>query len=276
MEQTGQPYAYTGDDPVNAVDPLGLCSDSGGTFLVPGACDWTSKSWVSQTESTLQGQKGGGFSITNGLKAVADYGAAIGNVVTSTVTLGHVKISPPYCGFAWASDVGTGFGFVALAALTGGAGGAADVAGGAETVEEAEAGAQAGEAEVDSAGSLRDVVNPLGGGSNCVNCAVATDATVSGSPASALDSGPQPISALEDLYGGSFKEVSGPGEIGDLLQEAGPGARGIVYGARAAGQVGHVFNAINDGGEVSFLDGQTGSASFEGFSGLKFLFTNLP
>jgi hypothetical protein len=89
-DETGQPYAYTGDDPVNGVDPLGLCS-SDGIFLIPGACHFGSKSWVSQAESTLQFQKGGGFSITNGLKAVADYGTAIGNVVTSTVTLGHVS-----------------------------------------------------------------------------------------------------------------------------------------------------------------------------------------
>ena len=146
MAETGQPYAYTGDNPVTGVDPLGLCS-SNGIFLVPGACDYASKSWVSQAESTLKSQEGGGFSITNGLKAVADYGAAIGSVVTSTVTLGHVKISAPYCGFGWASDVGTGFGYVALAALTGGSGGAAEVADGAETVEEAEAGAQAAEEE---------------------------------------------------------------------------------------------------------------------------------
>jgi acyl-CoA synthetase (AMP-forming)/AMP-acid ligase II len=115
VDATGQPYAYTGDNPVNATDPLGLCSTSGGTFLVSGACHWTSRSWVSQTESTLQGQKGGGFSITNGLKAVADYGAGIGNVVTSTVTLGHVQITAPYCGFGWASDTGTIFGTLAIA-----------------------------------------------------------------------------------------------------------------------------------------------------------------
>jgi hypothetical protein len=143
-----------------------LCSTQG-SFLVPGACHWTSHSWVTQTENTLQGQKGGGFSITNGLKAVADYGASIGNVVTSTVTLGHVQISAPYCGFGFASDVGTGFGYVALAALTGGAGGAADVAEGAETVEEAEAGAQAA-----------DDAAPMGGftesGSTIHNGATAT------------------------------------------------------------------------------------------------------
>jgi len=70
VDETGQPYAYTGDDPVNAVDPTGLCS-SNGIFLVPGACDFTSRSWVAQTESTLQGQKGGGgFSFTQGWNAV--------------------------------------------------------------------------------------------------------------------------------------------------------------------------------------------------------------
>ena len=146
VDETGQPYAYTGDDPVNGTDPLGLCSTSGGTFLVSGACHWTSRSWVSQTENTLQSQKGGGFSITNGLKAVADYGAGFGNAVVSTVTLGHVHVAPPYCGFGWASDVGMGYGFVALTLLSGGSGGAGEVADGAETVEEVEAGAQASSA----------------------------------------------------------------------------------------------------------------------------------
>jgi hypothetical protein len=141
VDTTGQPYAYAGDNPIDGVDPLGLCSTQG-SFLVPGACHWTSKSWVTQTESTLQGQKGGGFSITNGLKAVADYGAAIGNVVTSTVTLGHVQIKAPYCGFGWASDTGTIFGTLALGVLGGGAGAAGEVAEGTATVEEVEAGAQ--------------------------------------------------------------------------------------------------------------------------------------
>ena len=139
VAETGQPYAYTGDDPVNGTDPLGLCSTSDGTFLVSGACRWTSRSWVSQTENTLQGQKGGGFSITNGLKALADYGAGIGNAAVSTVTLGHVHVAPPYCGFGWASDVGMGYGFVALTLLSGGSGGAAEVSDGAATIEEIEA-----------------------------------------------------------------------------------------------------------------------------------------
>jgi hypothetical protein len=33
VNETGQPYAYTGDDPVNGVDPLGLQSLCGGGIL---------------------------------------------------------------------------------------------------------------------------------------------------------------------------------------------------------------------------------------------------
>jgi hypothetical protein len=57
VDETGQPYAYTGDDPVNSTDPLGLCSTSGGTFLVSGACHFTSMSWVAQVEGGFQLQK---------------------------------------------------------------------------------------------------------------------------------------------------------------------------------------------------------------------------
>jgi len=92
---------------------------------------------------------------------------------------------------------------------------------------------------------------------NCVNCAVATDATLGGSPASALLSGPKPISALEKAYGGAFKPVSGQAEIEGFLAGAGNGARGIVYGSRSGG-VGHVFNGVNQGGTIRFLDGQSG------------------
>ncbi len=156
VDETGQPYAYTGDNPVNDTDPLGLCSTSGGTFLVSGACDWTSKSWVNQTENTLQSQKGGGFSLTNGLKAVADYGAGIGNVVVSTATLGHVQIAAPYCGFGWASDTGTIFGTLAIGILGGGAGAADEVATGAKTVEEVEAEAT----EADAGATSSQAIEP--------------------------------------------------------------------------------------------------------------------
>lgn len=53
-----------------------------------------------------------------------------------------------------------------------------------------------------------------------------------------------------------------------------PGDRGIVFGARGS-DPGHVFNAVNQGGVVRFIDFQTGrAASFDGYSGFSFLRTN--
>jgi Papain fold toxin 1, glutamine deamidase len=126
------------------------------------------------------------------------------------------------------------------------------------------------------AGSVR-TVNPLGGTNNCVNCAIATDATLKGSPASALNVPPgvrgQPISVLEDMFGGAFKPVSGQAQIESMLVDSGSGSTGIVFGARG-NDVGHVFNAVNQGGTIRFLDGQTGGvASFDGFTDFYFLGT---
>ncbi len=123
------------------------------------------------------------------------------------------------------------------------------------------------------AGSIRNV-NVVGGTQNCVNCAIATDATLAGRAASALPSGPQRISVLEKIFGGRFRSIDGASEASAILTAAGPGARGIVFGARGDG-VGHVFNGVNQSGTVRFLDGQTGrTASFESFSSFSYLPTN--
>jgi len=46
----------------------------------------------------------------------------------------------------------------------------------------------------------------------------------------------------------------------------------IIFGSCGPGQVGHVFNGVNQGGVVRFLDGQTGTvASFQAFTDLYFL-----
>jgi papain fold toxin 1 (glutamine deamidase) of polymorphic toxin system len=121
------------------------------------------------------------------------------------------------------------------------------------------------------AGSIRNV-NPLGSTTNCVNCVVATHAMLSGRAASALASGPVPISALETAFGSTFARVGGQSAIEAQLLRAGHGAQGVVYGSRGAGQVGHVFNAVNQNGVVRFLDGQTGgAASFAGYQDFFFM-----
>lgn len=63
-------------------------------------------------------------------------------------------------------------------------------------------------------------------------------------------------------------------DVTSVLQQGGNGARGIVFGSRGT-EVGHVFNGVNQGGTIRFLDGQTGgAANLNGFQGFSFLRTN--
>lgn len=124
------------------------------------------------------------------------------------------------------------------------------------------------------AGTIRNV-NPKRGIFNCVNCVIATDATLAGRPASALPGNATSISVLERHYGGVFRAVSGKQEIERIMVKAGSGARGIVFGSRGPGNVGHVFNVVNQDGTIRFLDGQIGKrASVSGYSNLELLRTN--
>jgi RHS repeat-associated protein len=108
-------------------------------------------------------------------------------------------------------------------------------------------------------GNIRHV-NPKGGTMNCANCAVATDATLAGSPASALPGSVTSAAQLAKELGGSWARTTGPSGIVQTMQAAGPGARGIVFGTRGS-DVGHFFNVTNQGGTVRFLDGQAGGAA---------------
>jgi len=45
------------------------------------------------------------------------------------------------------------------------------------------------------------------------------------------------------------------------MTKAGNGAGGYVFATAKDGEVGHVFNVINQNGTVRFLDGQTGRAA---------------
>ena len=115
-----------------------------------------------------------------------------------------------------------------------------------------------------TAGSIRNV-NPLRGTQNCINCSIATNATLVGRPASALAGSPTSINVLEKTFGGTFGAAISRSGIESSLLSAGNGARGIVFGSRGS-QVGHVFNVVNQRGTIRFLDGQTGrAASLDGF-----------
>ncbi len=91
---------------------------------------------------------------------------------------------------------------------------------------------------------------------NCVNCAVATDATLAGRPTTALPSmHPLQLADIEQVTGGTFGAVATPAEVEAVLLKQGPGSRAVVAGYRAAPNPGHVFNAVNVEGRVYFVDG---------------------
>ena len=123
------------------------------------------------------------------------------------------------------------------------------------------------------AGSIRNI-NKIGGTQNCVNCVISTDATLAGRYASALETaGPTALSVLEREFGGSFTHGLSLNRIQGLVSEA--GHRGIVFGNRGAGEVGHVFNVVNQKGVIRFLDGQSGKAAeLGGYKNFSFLPTN--
>jgi hypothetical protein len=135
VNETGQPYAYTGDDPVNGTDPLGLWSLNPVSDVEQAAGD------VHHDADDV----GHFLKDPNRWRAEADYAAGIGNAIASTVTLGHVHISAPYCGYELASDVGGVIGTGLTLVLGGAVGEGLKVVQGAETLEEAEATVQAAE-----------------------------------------------------------------------------------------------------------------------------------
>jgi filamentous hemagglutinin len=82
------------------------------------------------------------------------------------------------------------------------------------------------------------------------------------------------LDVLENHFGASFGPTTTPADIALAMSYAGPGSRGIVFGDRGSGQVGHVFNVVNQKGVIRFLDGQTGkAASLQGYKGFQLLRT---
>ncbi|CCK66137.1 toxin glutamine deamidase domain-containing protein [Mycobacterium canetti] len=121
------------------------------------------------------------------------------------------------------------------------------------------------------AGSIR-TVNPGGGTMNCVNCAITTDQMLDGIKISAALDGPKPIGFLENYFGSHFAPIADRAAIEVTMTAAGDGARGIVFASRGPGQVGHVFNVVNQNGVIRFLDGQPGRvASFDGYKSFYFM-----
>jgi len=123
------------------------------------------------------------------------------------------------------------------------------------------------------AGALSDI-NALGGTMNCVACAREADLMLRGLPyGTASLTGPASISEL----GTGWASVSGEMEVGSILSRAGNGSTGIVFGESLSGGVGHVWNAVNNGGVINFLDAQAGAGglgNFTLFRNFQFLLTS--
>jgi len=101
---------------------------------------------------------------------------------------------------------------------------------------------------------------------NCANCAVATDATLSGAPAAAMPGSRTTAGNLrlyfESRTGrlGIWLRADATDGVTAMLKDWGPGARAVVFGDRGPDEAGHFFNVANLEGKVRFFDGQSGKA----------------
>ncbi|MBF9070474.1 putative T7SS-secreted protein [Streptacidiphilus fuscans] len=100
---------------------------------------------------------------------------------------------------------------------------------------------------------------------NCTNNVVTVDRRLDGTD---VDTAPlmkgRGLKETQDLYqkvlgnpDAQFRQVSGYDTVSEDIAARGPGARGAVAIFRGDGTA-HIFNVINDGGRVIYLDGQTG------------------
>ncbi|MCC6898121.1 MAG: hypothetical protein IT377_04060 [Polyangiaceae bacterium] len=212
-----------------------------------------------------------------GLKLVESAGATVKRVAKAPGQVSHaLKAGSDYeAGRRALRPVVTA---MEVAATVGGAAGGLRAGAGRAVADGAEAGAAGRIRRSVSGVNPIDELGSAGRTANCLNCAVATDATLSGSPAVALKAKRAlPVDMLEKHFGNKFGAATSMDELAQTMQEAGSGARGIVHASRGAGKVGHVFNVVNQGGTVRFLDGQTGKPAVvagEGFQSYRLLRTD--
>jgi hypothetical protein len=105
-------------------------------------------------------------------------------------------------------------------------------------------------------------INPGNGRNNCGECARAVQATWSGDPSVAATlnnrlAGGEPNECMPQWAGQDSKPATMQ-QVSDRLTELGPGSSAVVGFDRNAGS-GHWFNAINDGGVIKAVDGQSGN-----------------
>jgi RHS repeat-associated protein len=114
-------------------------------------------------------------------------------------------------------------------------------------------------------------INPDNSKTNCVLCAYFIDRHLAGRPPriNCPTCRELEIPVLENLTGRAFRDIGGESLINLHLRTLGNGARGIIFVKRPDGS-GHVYNVVNEGGKVYFIDGQIGGAAVK--EGGSFLF----
>jgi hypothetical protein len=83
VNETDQPYAYAGDDPVDEVDPMGLCNQGVINGYYPGPCATTAAQAQAAANYIQSHVSGGGFSFSAGLNSVAHVADNAATEVTS-------------------------------------------------------------------------------------------------------------------------------------------------------------------------------------------------
>jgi RHS repeat-associated protein len=245
-------FSYSFNDPVNKLDPIGNQAIVGNQSRC-GICDVLRAIFGGGTGNTSPAR------VESTMKTVgAGVGRELGRISLNSAEVAFGPV--PVLGGIAAVANGAGIKTTIALELLGPIGdGLRLVKSGARAVVE---GIGLLKSPAQTAGAIRNV-NPLGSINNCVNCAIATERTLAGFPTSAMPQSGRaaPLSVITEAFGGAFRTVSGRAGITQIMEAAGPGSRGIVFGARAGNEPGHVFNVVNQNGTVRYLDRQSGTAA---------------
>jgi len=107
------------------------------------------------------------------------------------------------------------------------------------------------------AGDINKGYPAPGRNNNCGECARAVQSTWEGEPAAAAERlRPEPVDRMSD-WAGTNPTPASMADVQTRLNELGPGSSAIVGCGWESGG-GHWFNAVNDGGTIKAIDGQSG------------------
>ena len=115
-----------------------------------------------------------------------------------------------------------------------------------------------------TAESLRQLIksaNPTHSRINCGKMVDAVDKSLGdGQPPSAPDGMKGDMASMAKEYGSHWQPGFGPQDAAEQLRDAGPGSRGIIRVVDGSGSLAHVVNVVNIGGDIYYVDGQSGRA----------------